>query len=240
MFKKLSNLTPQQYGLIADAFSALGGRSTNYGALAGNLAKFDDERTRREAAQKIQKALADGQNPSLSDIFAADPAAATTLATQRLSSPKVYGTADKGFYTYERNPTTGKFEFKTVMEPQGLGLGTGFQANVATNIYTLGQKINNGLASQDEINQYNFLAQYATKPNVRQIPNADGTISTVEMPGIDLKAAGLPVPPSMTTDAQNTSSGTVLGTTPQSLHKIKLMQHLLQIAWSIHKIPLLN
>ena len=47
MFKRLSNLTPQQYGLIADAFSALGGRSTNYGQL-GLAFEEEDRKKQRE------------------------------------------------------------------------------------------------------------------------------------------------------------------------------------------------
>lgn len=213
------NISPQSLGLLSAGVNLLEGQPFGQAVQSGlssyvNLNKINEERKRQIAAKNIQDDLQNNIKPSIQDIFAASPNSASVLAAQQFADPKVYGTADKGFYTYERNPTTGKFEFKTVMEPQGLGLGTGFQANVATNVYTLGQKINAGNASPDEINQYNFLAQYATKPNVRQIPNADGTISTVEMPGIDLKAAGLPAPNFMTTDAQNTSSGTVLGTTP--------------------------
>ena len=77
MFKKLANMTPQQYGLIADAFSALGGRSTNYGQLG--LA-FEEE-DRKKQREKMLKALLGGPTNLLGV-----PTANTTI-TPRIQTP---------------------------------------------------------------------------------------------------------------------------------------------------------
>lgn len=200
-------------GLLADAFAALGGKRTSYGQMNTQM---EDERRRREAQRKIQAALQAGQQPSMADIFASDPKAATTLAAQSLTAPKVYGDPTKGMYTYELNPATGRREIKQVVEPQGLGLGSGFQANVTSQLFSLGQKIKQGNATPDDEARYRFLAEVGTKPSVRQIPDPDGTVRTVEVPGIDLAAAGLPAPTPMAAGAPAPASGEarVLGKTP--------------------------
>lgn len=198
-------------GLLADAFAALGGNRTNFGQTFNQI---EDERRMREARLRIQKQLSAGQQPSMADIFAADPKSATTLAAQSIAGPKVYGDPTKGMYTFETNPETGKKELNKILDPQGLGLGSGFQANVSSQLFSLGRKIQQGNATPEDQARYRFLAEVGTKSSVRQIPNPDGTVSTIEVPGIDLAAAGLPAPTPMPTGAPVTTGERELGKTP--------------------------
>tara|TARA_B100001093_G_scaffold118645_1_gene111241 strand:- start:2549 stop:3670 length:1122 start_codon:yes stop_codon:yes gene_type:complete len=209
----MSNGQGINYGLLADAFSALGGRSTNYGA---SFQKMEDERRMREARKRIEAQLLAGGQPQLADVFASSPTAAATIAAQSLATPKVYGDPTKGMYTYEVNPATGSRELQQIVAPQGLGLGSGFQGNVASQVYQLGQKIKGGTATPEDQSLYNFLSQYATEGSVRQIPDPDGTVRTVEVPGISLEKAGLPTPTSVTPAASpdGGDGSKVLGKTP--------------------------
>ena len=210
-------LSPQNIGLLTTGLGLLEGQGFNQavrsglGAYSGltQVNQLEEERRRREALRLAQDRLAKAAQMGGVDMagnpvdmtglaFAAAPKlAAQQILAQQLTPPKVYGDPTKGMYTFEVNPATGKRELQQLVAPQGLGLGSGFQANVASQVFQLGQKIKTGTATPEEQNRYNFLAQYATKPSVRQIPNPDGTVSTVEAPGINLEQAGLPRPTSM-------------------------------------------
>lgn len=213
----------QNLGLLTTGVGLLEGQGFGQAVQGGlgaytGLSKLEDERRRREAMLKIQADLEAGRQPSMGEIIAADPKAATALAAQSLTAPKIYGDPTKGMYTYEINPATGRREIKQVVEPQGLGLGSGFQANVASQLFSLGTKIQQGDATPDDQARYRFLAEVGTKPSVRQIPNPDGTVSTIEVPGIDLAAAGLPAPTPMAAGAPAPALATTgereLGKTP--------------------------
>lgn len=176
-------------GLLADAFAALGGNRTNFGQTFNQI---EDERRMREARMRIQKQLSAGQQPSMADIFAADPKSATTLAAQSIAGPKVYGDPTKGMYTFETNPETGKKELNKILDPQGIGSGpfsgSGIASQDSNILLTLGPRIaeNDPTLTQLERNAYNLSYARMSKPQRYTVPDGQGGMMMVEQPPVNL------------------------------------------------------
>lgn len=206
------------YGLLADAFSALGGRSTNYGATF--KAMQDEERRRKilEAQRLAQERLATAAQMGGVDMagnpvdmtglaFAAAPKlAAQQILAQQLTPPKVYGDPTKGMYTYEVNPATGKRELQQLVAPQGLGQGafsgTSVPAQDSNILLSIGPRVakNDPTLTDLERNAYNLSYARMSQPQRYQVPDGQGGMTMVEQPPVDLSTfpaprgmGGLPV-----------------------------------------------
>lgn len=152
------------------------------------------------------------------------------IASQLLDGPKVYGDPQKGMYTYEINPDTGRREIAQVVPPQGIGsgpfTGSGIASQDSNILLTIGPRISSNDPTLTKVEKDAYSLSYArmSKPQRYQVPDGQGGMMMVEQPPLDLSAFPAPtgVSPSQAVDEKpnfknkRLGGGTIIGRKPSA------------------------